>query len=160
MRFITAPREAGEAEVARLMWQVNYRGVSPVTIHTQRTKLDVSVFKYHSRWHYLHTWRVSRTVFTCCPMSQLASALAHVHECGIAHLDIKPANVLLAADGSIRLADFGIAARVPALRHRGTPLFAAPEVSDRLHVRWSVYIRVCTCSVFDVVSISGAYWSD
>ena len=41
---------------------------------------------------------------------------------------MKPANVLLAADGGIRLADFGIAARAPARHRRGTPLFAAPEV--------------------------------
>jgi serine/threonine protein kinase len=123
--------------------------------HTYKTH-EVGRERVHMPLTYLHTWCVSRTVFTCCPLTQLASALAHVHECGIAHLDIKPANVLLAADGSIRLADFGIAARAPALRHRGTPLFAAPEVSDRLHVRWSVYIRVCTCSVFDVVSICGA----
>ena len=59
---------------------------------------------------------------------QLASALAHVHALGIAHLDVKPANVLLAADGSIRLADFGVASRVPARRRRGTPLFVAPEI--------------------------------
>jgi serine/threonine protein kinase len=59
---------------------------------------------------------------------QLASALVHVHALGIAHLDVKPANVLLAADGSIRLADFGVASRVPARRRRGTPLFVAPEI--------------------------------
>jgi serine/threonine protein kinase len=55
-------------------------------------------------------------------------ALAHVHSLGIVHLDVKPANILIGADGSIRLADFGIAARVPANRRGGTPLFAAPEI--------------------------------
>ncbi len=34
--------------------------------------------------------------------SQLASALAHAHKQGVVHLDVSPANVLLAADGSIR----------------------------------------------------------
>lgn len=60
--------------------------------------------------------------------AQLAVALQHVHSRGIAHLDVKPANVLLAADGTVRLGDFGIAARVPASRRGGTPMFAAPEV--------------------------------
>jgi len=39
----------------------------------------------------------------------LVEALASVHRAGVAHLDLKPANVLLTGDGP-RLADFGIAA--------------------------------------------------
>jgi len=42
--------------------------------------------------------------------SDLFSALAHCHAHGVCHRDVKLANLLLAADGTLRLADFGHAA--------------------------------------------------
>jgi serine/threonine protein kinase len=41
--------------------------------------------------------------------AQLADTLAHVHEHDITHRDVKPSNILLDADGTPYLADFGIA---------------------------------------------------
>jgi serine/threonine protein kinase/WD40 repeat protein len=40
---------------------------------------------------------------------QVADALVYAHECGVVHRDIKPSNLLLGLDGSIRVADFGLA---------------------------------------------------
>jgi tetratricopeptide (TPR) repeat protein len=40
---------------------------------------------------------------------QTASALAAAHERGILHRDVKPANLLVAADGRVKVSDFGLA---------------------------------------------------
>lgn len=44
--------------------------------------------------------------------AQLAEGLHHAHECGILHLDLKPANVLLTDDGRPMLLDFNLAEKV------------------------------------------------
>ena len=41
-------------------------------------------------------------------LAELASALSHLHTLGIIYRDLKPENVLLAADGHIKLTDFGL----------------------------------------------------
>lgn len=65
--------------------------------------------------------------------ASVAGALAYVHERGIVHRDVKPANILLNRDGDARLGDFGIARLidVSTLTLDGTTLgtaaYMAPE---------------------------------
>lgn len=58
----------------------------------------------------------------------LLEALSHAHARAIVHCDIKPANVLVRADGHVKLLDFGAAARRRTRARRPiTPSCAAPE---------------------------------
>lgn len=65
----------------------------------------------------------------------LARAVHAAHRGGVMHRDLKPANILVASDGTLKIADFGLARRLgqpehaPTLAgaHMGTPSYMAPE---------------------------------
>jgi len=77
---------------------------------------------------------------------QAADALAHAHEHGTLHRDIKPGNLLIEEDGAVSVADFGLARAIdPADRSRGddvagTVRYMAPEqFLGRADVRSDLY---------------------
>lgn len=72
-------------------------------------------------WHVVH---------------DVASGLRHIHSCGLVHLDIKPANLLISDDGLVKIGDFGTASQVGEGEdgREGDTRYMAPELlqsSDR-----------------------------
>ncbi|GEC07951.1 hypothetical protein SSP24_56060 [Streptomyces spinoverrucosus] len=59
-------------------------------------------------------------------LAQICEGLAQLHRAGWVHGDLKPANVLLMKDGSVRLADFNTAAELEGT-HAYAPAFATPD---------------------------------
>lgn len=65
-------------------------------------------------------------------VAKTADALDYAHQNGVVHRDIKPANIMLLSDGTIRVADFGIARIASSSKTAtgtvmGTPSYMSPE---------------------------------
>jgi serine/threonine-protein kinase len=85
---------------------------------------------------------------------QAAEALGAAHAAGIVHRDVKPANLMVAKDGRVKLMDFGIAREDEKSRTTAallcTPGYAAPEMLEGARAsegtdRWAFAVTAFEC---------------
>jgi len=134
-----------QAEV-RLSAQLNHPGVR--RIHDAGQTPDgypyvVMEYVEHSLRDVLRERQAQRQPFTREEVVRLlqpiTAALDNIHAQGLVHLDIKPENILVFADGHAVLADFGSVRRRDETTGEGTPPYTSPEqaAGDRPVGPWS-----------------------
>jgi serine/threonine-protein kinase len=90
--------------------------------------------------------------------AQLGRGLDALHELGILHRDVKPSNVLLDADGTAALADFGLARAPDSTRLTregqllGTPLYLAPELIEGHEASQASDVYALGCLLYECLA--------
>ncbi len=128
--------EARFKREARLVAKLEHPNIIPIFDYAEHEKRPFLVMKY-VEGETLKA-RMARGPLGTAELARIieaiGSALAYAHKMGILHRDIKPSNVLLTSDGSIYLADFGLA-RIASMGEStlsgdmimGTPQYISPE---------------------------------
>jgi serine/threonine-protein kinase PpkA len=125
------------------------------------------------RFRHLPNIAEERRVYALSVATQIASALAEIHGKGIVHRDLKPENVMARSDGSLALADFGIAKRpqgsgntslgLAYTRHGeviGTPFYLSPEQATGKPVTYASDLYALGVVLFELLAGERPYQAD
>ena len=124
---------------ARMVSQLRHPNIVPIFEAGEEQGDLYLVFEYvpgKNLADYLQASGPLTPVKAIAILNPVLDAIAHAHAAGIIHRDLKPNNILIDNDGTPRVMDFGIAARVEALSNdgesfMGTPSYMAPEYITR-----------------------------
>ena len=131
-------RKAVMREVA-IMKSIKHEGIISIIDYFQNKEAHHIVMKYFSRTSLLQ-YAPHRRPFSDQTLrhivTQLAEAVAYLHEMGIAHRDIKPQNILVNSEGDIKVIDLGLSVMGDQSEAKiaGTPYYMSPQLlSKRLY---------------------------
>ncbi|MBX3322111.1 MAG: protein kinase [Phycisphaeraceae bacterium] len=110
-------------------------------LHAGRGDLGTYLVQEYARGEALTSVLQRRGALSPSEAVRIVEAVAHaagaLHDAGMVHRDIKPGNVVLEADGSVKLTDFGLlvnqsltSAVLDGRNISGTPAYMAPEMFD------------------------------
>ena len=75
----------------------------------------------------LANWGRGKSIAEKLPVAvRVVEGVAYLHRQGVVHADLKPDNVLVEADGHVRILDFGLATRIRATSEVEAPRFGSP----------------------------------
>jgi serine/threonine-protein kinase len=151
----TSPFAAQLEREARVLGELSHSGVVLFYDFVRSPTQMYLVLEYVDGWSLADLLKKKRSFSpeTVAAIGvEIAEALAHAHERGIVHRDVKPGNVLLSKRGETKLIDFGIAQRdrLPSadepLVHGeqgayGTPAYMSPEqlLGDQVDARSDLF---------------------
>ena len=124
---------------ARLASQLHHRNIVQVFDYGQHEGLLYVVMEYvegQSLHQIIRLERGPSLGRKIDMMAQICDGMSFAHAQGVIHRDIKPANVIVGADGTVKILDFGLAAKLAERGADGGVLFGtlnymAPEVIQR-----------------------------
>lgn len=94
--------------------------------------------------------------------SQIALALAYVHEQRVLHRDLKTQNVFLHRNGTIKLGDFGVSRHMEApvdmaMTVIGTPYYMSPELMEGKPYGYKSDVWALGCVLYELATLKHAF---
>ena len=124
-REINLSRKIGDARIVRIFSLEDWSGIWFTVMELIESKTLKALLKEKGRF----SWEEFRPIFL-----EILQGVESLHDRGIIHRDLKPSNITVAADGTIKILDFGLAKEIGDLEKTssvgeivGSPFYLSPE---------------------------------
>jgi serine/threonine protein kinase len=150
----------GELELLKELDHVNVMGYKGFIRTSEHINIVLDFVEGGSLSSILGKFGAIPERLAVCYIKQILEGLAYLHSRGVIHRDIKCGNVLVTKEGSIKLADFGIAMKLgdPSAPAVGSPYWMAPEVIELKGSGSACDIWALGCTIIELLTGSPPYF--